>query len=93
MNIALLPDPSSTCPLLLAGQGADLVHHDPNVPVLAEQGLTGASFEEALRDVDLAIVVTAHPGVDHELVAERAPVVLDLRGVLRQSAVTNVTRS
>ena len=29
------------------------------------------------------VIVTAHPGVDHDAVAERAPLVVDLRGVTR----------
>ena len=34
---------------------------------------------------DLALIVTAHPSVDHDAIVERAPLVLDLRGVTRRS--------
>jgi UDP-N-acetyl-D-glucosamine dehydrogenase len=37
----------------------------------------------ALDGIDLAIIVTAHPSVDHRAVAERAQLTLDLRGVTR----------
>jgi len=37
-------------------------------------------FEDALANTNLALIVTAHPGVGHELIAERASAVLDLRG-------------
>ena len=33
------------------------------------------------------MIVTAHPGVDHGHVVERAPLVLDLRGTTRHMGV------
>jgi len=44
------------------------------------------------QDADLALIVTAHPGVDHELIARRARLVLDLRGITRASSTANVVR-
>jgi UDP-N-acetyl-D-glucosamine dehydrogenase len=49
-------------------------------------------FEEALADCDLALIVTAHPQVDHAEIASRAPLVVDLRGVTRGLAEANVVR-
>src|SRR4051812_23254905 len=69
---------------VLRGLGADVVYHDPHVPELVEHDLRNASFDEALDGTDLAVIVTAHPGVDHEAIVERAPLVLDLRGVTRR---------
>ena len=66
----------------LQGQGATVSYHDPHVPALGDLVSTSVPFEDALTDVDLALIVTAHPGVDHELIASRAPAVLDLRGVV-----------
>jgi hypothetical protein len=60
-------------------------HSASSVPIcasLGDLGLHSVPFEDALTSVDLALIVTAHPGVDHELIASRAPAVLDLRGVL-----------
>jgi UDP-N-acetyl-D-glucosamine dehydrogenase len=68
---------------LLRALGADIRYHDPHVPALAELDLRSMSLEEALEDADLALIVTVHPSVDHELVVQRAPLVLDLRGVTR----------
>jgi UDP-N-acetyl-D-glucosamine dehydrogenase len=68
---------------LLGALGADLVYHDPHVPALPHADLVGVSFEDALEGCDLALIATAHPGVDHEAIAERAPLVVDLRGVTR----------
>ena len=41
---------------------------------------------------DLAVIVTAHPDVDHEDVARRAALTLDLRGVTRGTNAPNVHR-
>jgi UDP-N-acetyl-D-glucosamine dehydrogenase len=49
-------------------------------------------LEEALQDADLAVIVTAHPGVDHDTVLTRARLVVDLRGITRRSLVENVVR-
>lgn len=70
---------------LLAALGADLAYHDPFVPSLPDGEAHSLDFDEALDRCDLAVIVTAHPGVDHDAIAERAPLVVDLRGVTRQS--------
>ena len=49
-------------------------------------------LEELLADADLALIVTAHPSVDHELIGQRARLVVDLRGVTRSSEAANVVR-
>jgi UDP-N-acetyl-D-glucosamine dehydrogenase len=77
---------------LLGDLGADVLYHDPNVPSLPEFDLTSTPLEQALADADLALIVTAHPGVDHELIARRARLVVDLRGVTRSSSAANVVR-
>jgi UDP-N-acetyl-D-glucosamine dehydrogenase len=68
---------------LLRRRGADVRYHDPHVPVLEEHALRSMGLDEALDDVELAVIVTAHPGVDHGRIVERAPLVLDLRGTTR----------
>jgi len=75
---------------VLQGLGADVVYHDPHVRELPELGLTGVSADEALEDVDLSVIVTAHPGVDHDAVVERSPLALDLRGVTRHRAAVTL---
>jgi UDP-N-acetyl-D-glucosamine dehydrogenase len=77
---------------LLGELGAELSYHDPHVPALNDFGLKSVPLEDALTDVDLALIVTAHPSVDHELVAQRARIVVDLRGVTRSMSVGNVVR-
>jgi len=68
---------------LLRKHGAEVSYHDPHVPELPEHELASLPLDQALDGVDLAVIVTAHPGVDHGLVVERAPAVLDLRGTTR----------
>ncbi len=77
---------------LLGALGAELVYHDPHVPELPEHDLRSVPLEDALGDADLALIVTAHPTVDHALAAERARVVVDLRGVTRGAPVANAVR-
>jgi UDP-N-acetyl-D-glucosamine dehydrogenase len=78
---------------LLRGLGADVGYHDPHVPALSEFDLHSLPLDEVLTDADLALIVTAHPSVDHELVTRRARHVVDLRGVTRAfSGADNVVR-
>jgi UDP-N-acetyl-D-glucosamine dehydrogenase len=77
---------------LLTELGAEIRYHDPHVPALADYGLASLPLQEALADADLALIVTAHPGVDYEQLARRARLVVDLRGVTRASNVGNVIR-
>jgi UDP-N-acetyl-D-glucosamine dehydrogenase len=72
---------------LLRARGGDVTYHDPHVPELAEQGLRSGALDDALEGIDLAVIVTAHPSVDHGRVVERAPQVLDLRGTTRHLGV------
>jgi UDP-N-acetyl-D-glucosamine dehydrogenase len=70
----------------LAKLGADLRYHDPFVPELPQHGMESvADLDAALADADLAVIVTAHPGIDFAEIAETLPTV-DLRGVTRKVA-------
>ncbi len=77
---------------LLRELGAEVIYHDPHVPSLAEFAMTSSPLPEALADADLALIVTVHPEVDHELVARRARLTVDLRGVTRPTSTANVVR-
>jgi len=77
---------------LLRKLGGDIVYHDPHVPELAEFGLSSVELDEALRDADLAAIVTAHPHVDYGDVVSTAPLVVDFRGVTRGIDAKNLVR-
>jgi UDP-N-acetyl-D-glucosamine dehydrogenase len=74
---------------LLRDLGAEVLYHDPHVPALSEFTLTSTPLQEALADADLALIVTAHPSVDHGLIARRARLVVDLRGVTRAAGAAS----
>ncbi|HEY5192277.1 MAG TPA: nucleotide sugar dehydrogenase [Solirubrobacteraceae bacterium] len=77
---------------LLRELGAELRYHDSHVAAIPELTLESVPVEQALSDADLALIVTVHPGVDYELVVQRARIVVDLRGVTRGSGADNVVR-
>jgi UDP-N-acetyl-D-glucosamine dehydrogenase len=67
----------------LQSLGAEIAYHDPYVPELKAFGLRNTRLEEALDSADLALIVTAHPGIDHDNVAATVTTV-DFRGVTRR---------
>jgi UDP-N-acetyl-D-glucosamine dehydrogenase len=77
---------------LLRRHGAVLSYHDAYVPELPELGMSSAELSPAVAEADLVVIVTAHPGVDHEEVARTAALTLDLRGVTRGVEAPNVQR-
>lgn len=72
---------------ILGGMGGDLHYTDPYVPSLSAFDLTGVALEDAVEDCDVAVLMTAHPGIDHHAALERVEVVVDFRGVMRRGAV------
>jgi UDP-N-acetyl-D-glucosamine dehydrogenase len=77
---------------LLRDLGGDVSYHDPHVPELAELGLSSVDLSEALDSSDAVAIVTAHPSLDYEEVAARAPLVVDFRGVTRGIDAENLIR-
>jgi UDP-N-acetyl-D-glucosamine dehydrogenase len=74
---------------LLRSRAGDVSYHDPHVPELPQYALRCA---ELGGETDLAVIVTAHPGVDHGAIVEQSPAVLDLRGVTRSLRDARVTQ-
>ena len=74
---------------LLRARGGDVAYHAPHVAELPQFGLRSV---EPTWPCDLAVIVTAHPGVDHERVAAEAPRTLDLRGVTRRLGIPTAER-
>jgi UDP-N-acetyl-D-glucosamine dehydrogenase len=72
--------------------GGEVSYHDPHVPALSELDLESVDLEEALREADLAAIVTAHPEVDYQEVVSTAPLVVDFRGVTRGIEARNLVR-
>jgi UDP-N-acetyl-D-glucosamine dehydrogenase len=69
----------------LVDKGADVRFHDPYVDefTLAGRTLTSVPLDaSALGDVDLVVVLTAHPGIDWDAVLAAGVPVLDTRNAL-----------
>ncbi|MFP3941047.1 MAG: UDP binding domain-containing protein, partial [Thermoanaerobaculia bacterium] len=72
--------------------GADVAYHDPFIPVAPSMRTwphlppleSVALSPDTLAASDAVVVVTDHDGVDYDLVAEHAPLVVDTRGVYRE---------
>lgn len=66
---------------LLQDAGANVSFHDPHVESIPSLNLESVGLDSGLAACDLAVIVTAHPSVDHDHVVAKAPWTLDLRGV------------
>jgi UDP-N-acetyl-D-glucosamine dehydrogenase len=77
---------------VLAELGAELTYHDPFVPSLEAFGLDSMSLKDAVTGADAVVLVTAHPGIDHDAIAREAALFVDLRGVTRGVDGANVVR-
>jgi len=77
---------------LLQALGARVSYHDPYVPDLPDFDLSSIELAEGLREAELAVIVTAHPGVDHDQILAQVPQTLDLRGITRRTAAPNAVR-
>jgi UDP-N-acetyl-D-glucosamine dehydrogenase len=68
---------------ILGDLGGEVAYHDEHVPELPQFDLRSETFDSAIEGADAAVIVTAHPGVDLTALVERAPLVVDFRGVTR----------
>jgi nucleotide sugar dehydrogenase len=75
---------------LLKKEGADVVYHDPYVPLFDEHDLAMESValtEKLIKECDLIIVTSDHSTVDYNTVVEKATHILDTRNALKH--ITN----
>jgi UDP-N-acetyl-D-glucosamine dehydrogenase len=76
----------------LSARGALLSYHDPFVPELPTCAMSSVELSEAISGADALVLVTAHPGIDHQTIARDAGLFVDLRGVTRGVASQNIAR-
>ncbi len=62
------------------------------MPALPELGLESVGLERAVAGADAVVLITAHPGIDHGVLARQAALFVDLRGITRGQRVENVVR-
>jgi UDP-N-acetyl-D-glucosamine dehydrogenase len=77
---------------VLKDRGAELSYHDPFVASLPELELQSVALESAVERADAVVLVTAHPGIDHQDLAARSRLFIDLRGVTRGLPIENLVR-
>jgi len=81
---------------LLEAYGADVVYHDPFVPIIRADPHHGIAHEmrcvalssEELTRADAVVVVTDHRDVDYQFVLDQATLVVDARNVTRTATRT-----
>ncbi len=88
----LRESPALTIIRLLDRQGATISYHDDYVPEIPELGYSNEPFDEVLDGCDIAVIVTAHPGLDLDRIVATAPMVVDFRGVTRHIEAPNLVR-
>ena len=79
---------------LLRDRGAEVSYHDPYVPVLPETrdhpllaGMKSEPWDEALlENLDTALILTDHDGIDYRALVERCPLVIDTRNATARFA-------
>jgi UDP-N-acetyl-D-glucosamine dehydrogenase len=77
---------------LLQERGGEIAYHDDYVSGLPNLGLASEPLEQALEGSDCAVIVTAHPDIDWQAVVDRAPLVVDFRGVTRDIKAQHLVR-
>ena len=83
---------------LLEDRGAEVMYHDPHIPVLRPQasyGRTARSVEldaGRLANLDAFVITTDHASVDYELVAEHASLILDTRNIMARRGISGPAR-
>lgn len=80
---------------ILEEQGAEIAYHDPHVSEFAVGDKHYASIAltaEHLASSDLALIVTAHSGIDYELILREAALIVDTRNALQGRKDPKITR-
>ncbi len=77
---------------VLRERGGNVLYHDDYVPELPGMDLRSTPLEQALCETDAVVLVTAHPGIDYEAIAERSRLFIDLRGITRGKKAENLVR-
>jgi len=74
---------------LLQKKGADILYHDPYIPVLPDFRKylftlkSSPLTERLLHKVDAVVVVTDHTQIDYQWVVKHAPLIIDTRNVTK----------
>ncbi|MGI9505034.1 MAG: UDP binding domain-containing protein, partial [Geminicoccaceae bacterium] len=80
---------------MLQERQADVVYHDPYIPVIPETrehaelaGMASVPLTpDSLREVDIALIVTDHDNVDYSLLSASETLVIDTRNAIRRASL------
>ena len=80
---------------MLQERQADVVYHDPHIPVIPETrehaelaGMTSVPLTpDTLREIDVALIVTDHDDVDYGLLSASEILVIDTRNAIRRASL------
>jgi len=76
---------------LLQTHGADVVYHDPYIPVIREDGheIHGVELTDAeIESADVVVIVTDHKVIDYQRLMDKAGLVVDTRNATRHGVRT-----
>ena len=70
---------------LLEGDGADVVYHDPYIPVIREDGHEWSGVELSIAELeraDVVVIVTDHRVIDYQRLMDHATLIVDSRNAM-----------
>ncbi len=76
---------------LLEEAGADVMYHDPFVPMIKQDREVLESVpitEELLEDLDCVVIATDHSGIDYRWIADHTRLIVDSRNATRKLRAT-----
>ena len=74
---------------LLRAEGAEVSYTDDHVPQLPEHELVSVALDGEAESADCVVIVTAHGGIDYEVLATRARLLVDLRNATGAAGSAN----
>jgi len=76
---------------LLQTHGADVVYHDPYIPVIREDGheIHGVDLtDDEIESADVVVIVTDHKVIDYQRLMDKAVLIVDTRNATRHGVRT-----
>jgi UDP-N-acetyl-D-glucosamine dehydrogenase len=80
---------------LLREEGAEITYHDPFVGAFDYEGNSYKNIDltaETVSDNDVVVIVTAHNGVDYDMIVDKASLIVDTRNALAGIVNTKISR-
>lgn len=78
---------------LLKNEGAELIYHDPYVPVIEPHGgntmkmASSPLVDRLLQSADCTLIITDHSGIDYDFVVQKSQLVVDTRNATKHVTI------